>query len=223
MVDTEIKEAVTEQTKQPKILRFLAMIITVVLHPVFMPSYMTFLLYKLTPTSFAGFQPEQFVTRFLFPVIFSTFFLPVLFTILTKAVGFIESIQMHNPKDRIIPLVGIMIFYFWINNVMDNINAPLILRVLIKGSYWGVILLFLSNIFYKVSMHTAAAGSMLGLLIVLLIISPVNMAFPFFAGLFIAGLIGTARLILSAHTIREIWIGYMLGILVQVGAYYYLV
>ena len=67
-----------------------------------------------------------------------------------------------------------------------------------------------------------AEGGMLGILIVLLIMSPVQMAIPLFTGIVIAGLSGTSRLLLGAHTQFEIWTGYVLGILVMLVAYWYL-
>ena len=140
-----------------------------------------------------------------------------------KGLGFINSVHLYDPKDRIIPLITSMVFYFWINLVFKNINAPFLLHVLTLGSFWGVITLFMVNIFYKVSMHTAGAGGMLGMLIVLMMLSPVSLTLPLFLALIIAGIVGTARMLLGAHQPAEIWLGYILGILVQVGAYLYLI
>jgi hypothetical protein len=219
---TEIQPATIPQEKPPyRALRVPAMMLSYLFHPVFMPTIMAALLYRLTPTSFAGFTGPLF-SRLLLSIFIITAFFPIITTLFTKAVGFIESIHMHNAKDRIIPLLGTMIWYFWAHHVAKNINAPFILQVLLLGSFWGVIAVFMINIFMKISMHTAAAGSMLGILIVLMFSSPVNMAIPFFIMLFIAGLIGTARMILMAHHGREIWLGYIVGILVQIGAYIYL-
>jgi len=94
--------------------------------------------------------------------------------------------------------------------------------VLLLGSFWGVIAIFMVNIFFKISMHTTAAGSAVGLMLVLLFLSPVNMILPFFAVLIVAGIIGTARLLLSAHQPAQIWLGYIVGFLVQIAAYFYL-
>lgn len=202
-------------------LQIWATIISYVFHPVFMPSVMAFVLYKLMPTSFAGINAFTF-GKIMLPIILNTLFFPLVATALIKAVGFIDSIKMENPKDRIIPLIATMIFYFWAYNVFKNIDAPLILRVLLLGSFWGIIVLFMINIFFKISMHTTAAGGAVGIMIVLIMVSPVNMILPFFIALLVAGLIGTARLLLKAHSSGEVWLGYIVGILVQVGAYWYL-
>ena len=60
-------------------------------------------------------------------------------------------------------------------------------------------------------------------MIVLMMISPVSMAVPLFAALFLAGVVGTARMVLNAHYPAEIWLGYIVGMGAQVGAYYWLI
>jgi hypothetical protein len=45
---------------------------------------------------------------------------------------------------------------------------------------------------------------------------------PFFISLIIAGIIGTARSVLGAHQRGDIWLGYIVGIVVQVAAYVYM-
>lgn len=221
---SEVKETVEVPGVRSKPLRVLANVASYVFHPVFMPPVMAYVLFVLTrDTDFAGI-PDRSFYMWLAMIILNTVLFPLLTVGLLKGLGFIKSIHMKEPKDRIIPLIGCMIFYFWANFVIGNpvSGAPLILHTLTLGSFWGIIAIFIVNIFYKVSMHTAAAGGMLGLLLVLMFTSPVNMAVPLFVGLLIAGIVGTARLILGAHKMWEIWLGYFIGMAVQVAAYLYL-
>ena len=223
MISTDTnKEQIPVARSFSPALRIPAMIISYLLHPVFIPSLITFMVYKLSPASFAGLPPARFY-QLLLSVFLLTAFFPIVATLLTKAVGFIESIHLHTAKDRIIPLIGTMVFYFWAHHVAKNINAPFMLQLILLAAFWGVIAVFMINIFVKISMHTTGAGSLLGILIILMFNSPVNMSIPFFIALVVAGLIGTARMILNAHLAREIWLGYIIGILVQVAAYFYLV
>ena len=87
---------------------------------------------------------------------------------------------MKDSKERIIPLMISMIFYFWTYWVFKNLDSVFILRVMLLGNFWGIILLFLINIFLKISMHAMAIGGMLGIIIVLMLLSPVNMNIPSF-------------------------------------------
>ena len=204
--------------KYPQSLTLLANIVTYVCHPIFMPVVMAFVLYEITP--FAGVSQHQF-NLWLLSIAITTLFFPVFSIGLMKPLGFITDFKMPSAKDRIIPLMVSMTFYFWISHVFNslpNANVPLILKVLLLGNFWGIIILFLINIFTKISMHTAAAGGMVGNIIVLMMSSAVDMEKPFFISL----IIGTARMILGAHQKGDIWLGYIIGILVQLGAYWYM-
>ncbi|MFI4963034.1 MAG: phosphatase PAP2 family protein [Legionellales bacterium] len=182
------------------------------------------MLYKLSPAAFMGVPPKQLGLWFLSIGITAVFF-PIFSILLMKPLGFINSFLMPTAKERTIPLMASMIFYFWVSHVFNSMSGtpvPLILKVLLLGNFWGIILVFLVNIFTKISMHTSAAGAMIGILIVLMMTSSVNMTMPLLVGIGIAGVIGTARMILGAHQKGDIWVGYIIGILVQLGAYVYM-
>ena len=209
---------------QPRSLRIVASIISWVCHPVFFPLVMAVVLYKLSPASFDGVTPKQLGLLFLSIGLTAVFF-PLFSIALMKPLGFIGSYLMPTARERTIPLMATMIFYFWISHVLNSMTGtavPLILKVLFLGNFWGIILVFLVNIFTKISMHTTAAGGMIGIILVLMITSPANMIMPLFIAILIGGTIGTARMILGAHQRGDIWLGYIVGILVQLGAYVYM-
>lgn len=226
---TEAAPQQAERGTSSKMLRFFANLISYVFHPVFITTGLAFVIYKLYPANFAGLKQIE-ITLIIGTIAVNTIMFPLITVLLLKALGFIESIQMYKQKDRIIPLIGIMMWYFWANLVMKNMSVafpgiettPVMLQVLVKGAYWNVIAMFMCSIFFKISMHTVAAGGMLGMFIVLLMVNPVSMTIPLFIAIIIAGIIGTARLLLGAHTQFEIWSGYILGIIVQLGAYWYI-
>ncbi len=209
-------------SKYPKALIILANIVSYVFHPVFMPVLLMCVLYLLSPVTFSGIDISRF-GQWVFIMVFLTVFFPLFTLFLLRKLDFIESIQLKTAKDRIIPLIATMIFYFWANMVFGSIaGVPMLLHVITLSGFWGIIVLFMINIFFKISMHTAGAGSMLGLLLIIAITSPANMLLPFFAILVAAGCIGTARRVLGAHGTGEIWLGYAVGILVTLAAYAYL-
>jgi hypothetical protein len=202
-------------------LRFPARIISYIFHPMFMPLVMAIVISYLNKSEFVAVTNAQ-RSSFVLNIILNTIFFPLITTLLLKALGFIESIQLKTNKERIIPLIATMIFYFWNYWSLKHINAPLSLRVLMLGAYWGVIAVFMANIFMKVSMHTAAAGGAIGIVIVLMMIGNYNLLIPLLLTVLVGGIIGTARMVLQAHKPGEVWLGYLIGILVQLGAYLYL-
>lgn len=210
------------QNNQPKALRVLAEIISYVFHPIFMPLVMSVVLWKLQPSVFAPFIATT--KTWLLIIAISTLFFPLFTIFLMKQLDFLSSYKMPTAKDRIAPLLAIMIFYFWISHVFNSVPGavPLILKVLFLGNLWGLVVVFIVNIFTKISMHTSVAGGMIGIIIVLMKIGPGNMLLPLFVAIILAGIMGTARMILGAHQRGDIWLGYIIGILVQIGAYFYM-
>ncbi len=218
---SEIRKTEQAGTQSP-VLRILANIVSFVFHPVFMPTVLTCLLYILAPSNFAGIE-EKKLSMYIFIIANITLFYPLLITFLLKRLGFIQSYYMTDQKDRIIPFISTTIMYFWVYWVFRNTGTPFILRLMLLGNLWGIVVLFILNIFFKISMHTSAAGGFLGVMIVLLLTNPVNMMLPLFISLIVCGMIGTARLLLGAHKPGEIWWGYAIGILAQVAAYIYII
>lgn len=203
-------------------MRTVANIISVICHPVFMPLVMAIVIYKLAPAGFTGMKDKQVMLLFM-SIGVSTLFFPLFTVGLMKALGFVSSVKLPTTRERTIVLIAIMTFYFWISHVFNNIpGSPYAFKVLLRGNFWGLILVFLANVFTRVSMHTAAAGGMVGILTVLLIISSANMILPLFVGIVIAGIIGSARLALGAHQRGDVWLGYIIGIVAQLGAYLYI-
>jgi hypothetical protein len=199
-----------------------AMVVSYIFHPVFMTLTVTMALWRLVPAEFAG-MDARFARFWLGTIGVGTLFFPLLTVFLLRKLDFIRSVHLHDQKERIIPLIAIMVYYFWVYLVFKgHTGTPLILRSLLLGSFFGIVGIFLVNIFYKISMHAAAAGGMLTVMAILALISPTDTTPAFFVTMIVAGIIGSARLILRMHTPAEVWVGYLIGILSQTIAYLYL-
>lgn len=206
----------------PAWLRFVASLISYIFHPVFMPLLLSVVLWRLLPAEFAPIPQKTLTFRFI-SLASTTIFFPLLTVALLKALGFLRSVHMRVSRDRIIPLIATMTFYFWAQQVFSHqADTPKIINILLLGSFWGIILLFLGSIFFKVSMHTTAAGGAIGIMTVLMFLATVNMFPALLVTILIGGIVGSARLILREHTPPEIWMGYIIGFIVQLAAWGYL-
>lgn len=200
-----------------------AKLVSWIFHPLWMIPLLMCLFYYLFPFLLKDKLVEKEFIKLLLIVTLNTTLFSIVFIAICKGLGLISKFSMPESKDRIIPMMGIMIFYFWCNHVLGNIeNVPFLVRWLVLSSFWGIILLFIANIFYKVSAHAAAAGSAVALFAIYMIISPVNMSLPFVCTVLIAGIIGTARMVIGIHTPWEIWLAFIIGVVVQVASYFYL-
>jgi hypothetical protein len=204
-------------TQEPALVKWIAHIVSFVLHPLFIPTYiMAFLLYR-HPYAFAGAPPQLKFFRIV-SIFFLTSFLPAFSILLMKSLGFIESIMLRTQKDRIIPYMVCMIFYFWAWYVSRNIHEDTAVVSMLLATFIASIAGMMANIYFKISMHGMAVGA----LFVFFVWMAFNGIFTIGSYLAIAtlltGLVCTARLIVSDHSPFEVYAGLLIGMLCQLVA-----
>jgi hypothetical protein len=204
--------------EQPLAARLLARLVSWVFHPVFVPVYvMAFLIYEHL-FQFTGFDPRQKLAVLLQSVAMYLFF-PLVTVLLLKALGFIESIQLKKQKDRIIPLVACGVWYFWIWYVWHNLpgypDAAIQFALAIWISSWTGLMV---NTRMKISLHAISMGIAVSFLFLLAFTQTLNFGVYLSIAVFIAGLVCTARFIVSDHTPAEIYGGLVLGALSMAAA-----
>lgn len=203
------------------LMRVIANLISVFLHPIFMPLIGCLMLYTAMPELFAGTKPKL-LTGWLGMIVINTIMFPLILMLLLKGLGFIKSIYLKDVKERVIPLIGIMVFYFWPYLVAKNVHGPLLAQIFLLGNFWGIVVVFMMTIFFKISMHTSAMGSLLGLLCVMMLSTQSFFVLPLVLLLAAALLVVWARKSLAAHNNKELFLGCVVGILAQLAAYWYL-
>jgi membrane-associated phospholipid phosphatase len=191
-----------------------------VFHPLLMTVFTATVLYKLAPHSFLDLSPWEF-SGWIRELLLYTVLFPLISISLFKLSGLISNARMHEARDRILPLIATMIFYIFAYFIfVYKYHAPLFLQSLLLGSSCAIIIIFIINIFYKISVHTTAAGILPGMCLVLLLNNEVNNILPLLFALIIALFVGIIRWLLGAHTIGQIILGYIIAILTQQAAYF---
>lgn len=202
------------------ILKGISHVLSIIFHPLFIPLYGTWLIIYTHSFSFAGFYGKK-----LFAVYASVFSNMILLTgvtvLLLKQLKFIQSIRMHTQKDRIIPYIATMTFYFWAFLVFRHQTAiPFVLTAFVLGSFLAVVIAFISNLALKISMHALGMGGLLGLMFCIFSDPYYNITLLLLIIILLCGIVGTSRLILGEHTLREVYLGFMFGILAQLIAFW---
>ncbi len=205
----------TEDISFPKFWRAVAMVVSIVLHPLFIPLIGAWIIVQTHFYQFAGFQGKQLI-QYYGSVIANTLVLPAFTVFFLKKLHFISSIHMHSRRDRVIPYIATMTFYFWTYLVFRHQDMmPEVIKVFLLGNFIAVILAFLSNLKMKISMHTLGMGGLIGMLFCFLENPYIQIATPLMIVILAAGLVATCRLVLQAHTYREIYMGAAFGIFAQ--------
>lgn len=208
------------QQRFPVPVKVFANLVSYLFHPLFIPAYVTAFLLFIHPYSFAGMADKQKMTT-LGAVFFSTAFLPAFAVLLMKALGFIKSIHLQTQKERIIPYVAAITFYFWIWYVFHNLqDIPEYFVKFLLGVFLGVCAAWLFNIRYKISMHATGVGGLVTFFLLFTFGQTEETALFLAIAFLIAGLVCTARFIVSDHTPKEIYAGLIAGALCQIIAVY---
>lgn len=205
--------------QQPAWLRVIAKIISIIFHPLFLPTYIFFwLLYRL-PFEFSDITPEHLFERKI-TVFWMTAFFPAFAVFLLWRLKFIESVQMRTQRDRIIPYTISMFFYWWMWYLSRNFtDQPIVLKFLFLSMGFATVAGLILNNFFKISMHALAFG---GIIVFAFVTSFYYQFFPatdIVIILLISGVVCTSRLILSEHTTFELYSGLFIGALCQILAY----
>ena len=169
--------------------------------------------------------------------IYSVFF-PLIATVIMRATGLIKSFEMKDKMERIGPFIVSAVFYLWLfKNIKDNNNVPIAFIVITLGTILGLFIGFAINTVSKISIHSIAAGGLIGALVLIKFIYSyeyfylnipligsyiINVNLLLILGFVIAGMIGTARLLLKAHVEQDVYGGYIVGIFSQVLAIFIL-
>ena len=135
--------------------------------------------------------------------------------LLLKGLGFIQSIQLHTQRERIIPYVACITFFFWSYYVARQLNDPLPLKAFLLTLFVSASAALIMNNYFKVSMHAMGAGSVFAFFILLLFNGQIDNGLPITLAVFVAGITCTSRLIAGRHHPFDIGFGFVIGFLLQ--------
>lgn len=127
--------------------------------------------------------------------------------------GMIDSLTMPSLKGRSLSY-GVTAFYYIISLILlRDAHLPDVIYAMFTGLIIVLSLLALVSLRYKISAHLAAMGGVIGAVFWLGFHFGVWHPLLLIALLLIAGILGSARLYLQAHSESEVASGFILGAL----------
>lgn len=192
-----------------------ARVLSIVFHPLFIPTYLLALLSWAVPTLLEPIGVEL-QAKFLIFIFLVTAVLPLLNVSIFKSFGTIRSFSMPERRERLMPFVFISAIYIAVTylfhiharmNLNDNFLKFMVVIDMI------VVAATIATFFFKVSVHSVTIWGVIGILVPLNKITEVDRIFyPTIAVIALAGFIMAARLQLGSHTPREVILGAVLGL-----------
>jgi membrane-associated phospholipid phosphatase len=213
-------------------MRLSAKIISVIFHPLLVLTYMLLLLLIVNPYLFGvNSVGDKGSIRLILTVFFSTFLIPAFAIFMMWRLKLISSLHMSDKQDRIGPFIATGVFYLWVfRSVMEDSNIPTAFIIAVLGTTMGLFICFLINLFFKISLHATGMGGLIGMVLIIMWLysygsftlhlpfigaSEISINFVLILCILLAGIVGSSRLFLRAHTPRELYAGFALGLACQ--------
>lgn len=202
-------------------MKTLALIVSVVLHPLLMATYGCLLLFfGINDTIYDYMTPYDNKWRISFIVFVFSFVFPLLNIFILYKLKRIPSITLSEQNDRTYPYIITALFYFGLFYLLKDTNIWGVVKQFIIGGGLAILLTAIINLRYKISAHMVGIGGLLGVLISISYLNRFDMT-PFYILIIIAaGLIGFSRLVLNEHRPSQIYLGFLLGLIVQSGLFF---
>ncbi|KIQ24136.1 hypothetical protein RT99_03380 [Flavobacterium sp. MEB061] len=187
-------------------------IFSYILHPIFISMYAT-LFYLFCKGDIFTNQEKYYV---LFQILIITILVPILFFMLLRSTGHVKSVMVHETSQRKIPLIlQCFLYILLVKRSIVIIRYPE-LHFFFLGALFSTILALIGSLFkIKASLHMMAISGFTVFVIGLSI--HLQMQNPYWTALmvFLTGIVASSRLVMEAHTNKELLIGLALGIFPQ--------
>ena len=185
-----------------------------VLSILFAPFYFSILAFLVMYVfSYMKLLPLNYKLLILGVVYGFTIALPLLGIAMYGKLSGLRRHQMTKRELRFVPYVITIVCYSCCLVLMDSLHIPhFMISILVCALSVEVVCAIVNN-WFRISTHAAAAGAMNGALLAFSIIFNFNPLWWLCLTLLIAGMVGSSRIILRQHSLREVNWGAVVGFL----------
>lgn len=121
-------------------------------------------------------------------------------------------IELGSRERRVIPYVISIFSYLVCYYIMAATHVPHFMGSILIAALVIQIACAIINLFIKISTHTAAIGGVAGALLAFSVIFSFNPVWWLCIVLLLAGMVGTSRMILRQHSLRQVVLGFLAGV-----------
>lgn len=190
----------------------IAFVVSVILHPLFLLNFGLFSILRFHPYFVSKFYDDHFYTFSLFIAV-NTLIMPLLSVYLLKKFKFIDDFRISNPKQRLMPysvIVLILAFTTYQLYKYEFYGLPLcFLMATIVCLMFNIII----NFKFTISSHAIGSGGLFGLYLYMTVFLHLSIFSWFLIGsILAAGLSAWTRLYLNAHSEKQVYLGFGIGV-----------
>ncbi|MHA4736819.1 hypothetical protein [Dyadobacter sp. MSC1_007] len=206
----------------------IAIILSVVFHPLILTTYLFALLFLLSPdlVGASAFELSGKLSLLLL-LCLNTFIAPALMVYYFRKMGVISSFYVDDIVERRLPYLACVVVYGvatylfgWQLQPISEL-APQI-SVILASVTLSLVLVTMVSYFWKISAHATGIGGSIGMISALMVrFDEPALLSPLLLAILIGGWLMSARLQLNAHTPSQILAGVFCGLLVSTGTVYF--
>ena len=182
--------------------------------PLLMPFFGAFIFVNLPVYAFR-LLPEPIKMYILVCNALFTLIMPVLMILLLYRFGMIGSVKLDRREDRKLPLLITLIFHGLNFYFLYKVHLPALYYLFLLGAFFALLTTTFVTRYWKISMHMTGIGGLCGSIVLCAIVWPVDWRLLIALLFVIAGAIGSARLIVNAHSPAQITAGFFAGFVPQ--------
>lgn len=178
-------------------------------HPLLMTTYLFLLVTYFLPVILQPARPSIWIIVLIF---ITTFALPAVNFLLLKLTGSISDLTLPDRSQRILPFVFVSVIYVFVT-VMFYWKFPIPNLLKLMGIV-SVMVVFATVVtfFYKISIHSLSIWGAIGMMLPMNKISEADsLLIPTLFVIVVAGIVMSSRLVLNAHTPRQVMVGAVSG------------
>ena len=190
--------------------------VSYIYHPLIIPTLGMLVLFN--SGSYLSYLPMDMKKGMLLIVFLCTYVIPLFFipyflfqSFLNHLKRSLTNVQMETRRERNIPIAISFILNVVCYLLIRKITVPHMYHAFIISSILAVLATLIINLKYKISIHMVGAGGLVALIGFLAFYLRVNLQFYLILSLLLAGITGTSRLFLKAHSPDQIYVGFLTG------------
>lgn len=138
--------------------------------------------------------------------------LPLLAIYLYRKINGWTRHQASRRTNRLVPYVLSMICYGCCLYVMTRMRMPHFMNGILVGALAIQLVCAVINNWFKISTHSAAAGGVIGALLAFSLIFSFDPTWWLCITIIMAGAVGSSRIVLRQHTLSQVAVGTLVGL-----------
>jgi len=200
----------TDRKEENRVGTGLAKIISIVFHPFLMPLWGGLVL--LYGPTYLVILPNSIKLYILGVLALTTFFFPAFTIGVMKNLKILSDYSLGHRRERILPLVTVILGYIICYYLFQSFISIGLLPQIVMGAMSIILICFVVNLFWKISLHMAAAGGIMAVFLFVTWMGYGQLGTILLCSILLSGCLGSARLYLEKHNIWQILAGTIAGI-----------